>query len=162
MATQATEAPVSTELVEFDGSASSDVRAEIAAFEAGDPGIMSTFSGDDFFQVAKEQLAATSNSLPINEHLKETILLDNFVIQYVEIPNEKTGELSKSARVTLVDSTNKKSYHGTSMALVNSLKQIVAALGKKMPKDWAEPLPIQVVEEKSRAGFRFFKIVVVL
>jgi hypothetical protein len=162
MATQANETATSTEIAEFDSSAATDVRSEIAAFRSGDAGIMSTFTGDDFFQVAKAQLAATSASLPINEHLKETILLDNFVIQPVEIPNEKTGELSQSARVTLVDSTNGKSYHGTSMALVNSLKQIVAALGNRLPGEWAEPLPIQIVEEKSRAGFRFFKIVVVL
>ena len=151
-----------TEIAEFDSSAATDVKAEIAAFRSGDAGIMSTFTGDNFFEVAKQQLAATSNSTPLSDALGTTILLDNFVIQPVEIPNEKTGELSQSARVTLVDSTNGKSYHGTSMALVNSLKQIVAALGNRLPSDWAEPLPIQVQEEKSRAGYRFFKIVVVL
>lgn len=165
MATQATE--TTTDVVEYDNTAASNVKAEIAEFRSGDSGIMSTFTGDDFFQVAKAQLAATSSSLPISEHLKETILLDNFVIQPVEIPvtdnkGQTTGELSQSARVTLVDSTNGKSYHGTSMALVNSLKQIVAALGGRLPQDWAEPLPIQIEEERSRAGFRFFKIVVVL
>ena len=168
MATQANEtATTDIEVAEFDSSAASNVKAEIAEFRSGDSGIMSTFTGDDFFQVAKAQLAATSSSEPISEHLKETILLDNFVIQPVEIPvtdakGNNTGELSQSARVTLVDSTNGKSYHGTSMALVNSLKQIVAALGNRLPGEWAEPLPIQIVEEKSRAGFRFFKIVVVL
>jgi hypothetical protein len=171
MATQATEtlAP-STEIVasDFDTSSASNVKAEIAEFRSGDSGIMSTFTGDDFFQTAKAQLAATSSSEPLSDHVgKTTILLDNFVIQPVEIPvtdnkGITTGELSQSARVTLVDSTNGKSYHGTSMALVNSLKQIVAALGNRLPSEWAEPLPIQVVEEKSRAGFRFFKIVVVL
>lgn len=167
MATQANETSTGTDVVEFDSSGSSNVKAEIAEFRSGDSGIMTTFTGDDFFQTAKAQLAATSSSLPISEHLKETILLDNFVIQPVEIPvtdakGIPTGELSQSARVTLVDSTSGKSYHGTSMALVNSLKQIVAALGGRLPADWAEPLPIQIEEEKSRAGFRFFKIVVVL
>jgi hypothetical protein len=162
-ATETVETPsAEVEVFEGDSSASTDVKLAIQEFRSGDAGIMSTFTGDDFFSVAKEQLAATSNSIPISDHLKETILLDNFVIQPVEIPNEKTGELSQSARVTLVDSTNKKSYHGTSMALVNSLKQIVAALGNRLPGDWAEPLPIQIQEEKSRSGYRFFKIVVVL
>ena len=161
------QATVSTDLVEFDSTASSNVKAEIAAFESGDTGIMTTFRGDDFFQVAKAQLAATSGSVPISDNLGQVILLDNFVIQPVEMPavdakGNNTGELIESARVTLVDSTNGKSYHGTSMALVNSLKQIVAALGKRLPAEWAEPLPIRVEEEKSRAGYKFFKIVVVL
>ena len=166
MANKATESveAVSTDvaIVESDNSASSNVKAEIAEFRSGNSGIMSTFSGDDFFTVAKAQLAATSDSTQISEILGQTILLDNFVIQPVEIPDEKTGELHQSARVTLVDSTNKKSYHGTSMALVNALKQIVAALGDRLPAEWPEPLPVKVVEERSRAGFRFFKIVVVL
>jgi len=152
------------EVVAYDGdnSAATNVKAEIAEFRSGDAGIMSTFTGDDFFAIAKAQLAATSDSLPIADHLKETILLDNFVIQPVEIPDEKTGELHQSARVTLVDSTNGKSYHGTSMALVNSLKQIVAALGNRLPAEWPEPLPVKIVEERTRANYRFFKIVVVL
>jgi len=149
-------------VIESDSSASSNVKAEIAEFRSGNSGIMSTFTGDDFFALAKAQLAATSDSTPINEIIGQTILLDNFVIQPVEIPDEKTGELQQSARVTLVDSTNKKSYHGTSMALVNALKQIVAALGDRLPSEWPEPLPVKVVEERSRAGYRFFKIVVVL
>lgn len=161
------QAPVSTDIVEFDSSASSNVRSVIAAFEEGDTGIMTTFRGDDFFQVAKAQLAATTGSEPISDHLGETIMLDNFVIQPVEMPavdakGQPTGELLQSARVTLVDSTNKKSYHGTSMALVNGLQQIVAALGKRLPAEWAEPLPVKVVEEKSRQGYKFFNIVVVL
>ena len=162
-ATETVETPsAEVEIFEGDSSASVDVRSRIANFKGGDPGIMSTFTGDDFFSVAKNQLAATSNSLAISDHLKETILLDNFVIQPVEIPDEKTGELHQTARVTLVDSTNGKSYHGSSMALVNSLEQIVAALGNRLPAEWAEPLPIQIHEERSRAGYRFFKIVVVL
>lgn len=171
MATKANEtveaASTDIELVDVDGSATRNVKAEIAEFRSGDSGILSTFVGDDFFQVAKLQLAATSGSDPLDEHLGETIMLDNFVIQPVEIPatdqrGNFTGELNQSARVTLVDSTNGKSYHGTSIALVNSLKQIVAALGDRMPKDWAEPLPIKVTREKARSGFQFFKITVVL
>jgi len=169
MAEKATESTVGTdvELIDTDNSSASNVKAEIASFISGDTGIMTTFSGDDFFQVAKAQLAATSGSVPLDDHLGKTILLDNFVIQPVEIPatdakGNFTGELNQSARVTLVDSTNKVSYHGTSMALVNSLKQIVAALGNRLPADWAEPLPIQITRESARSGFKFFKITVVL
>jgi len=153
----------STELVELEASNySSDPHQEIQRFTGGNTGIMSTFTGDDFFQTAKAQLGATSSSLPISDHLKETILLDNWVLTPIEIVDDKTGELMKSVRVTLVDSTNGKSYHGTGMPLVNALKSIVSALGGKLPAEWPEPLPIKVIEGKSRKGFKFFDVQVVL
>lgn len=148
-----------TDLVVSDYS--KNVRAEISAFSTGDTGIMSTFTGDDFFSVARNQLAATSGSAPIADHLKETILLDNWVIQPVEIADEN-GELQQTARVTLVDTTNGKSYHATGMTLVNSLKSIVAALGGRLPAEWPEPLPVKVVESRTRKGFKFFDLQVVL
>lgn len=140
---------------------SSDPHTEIQSFTGGNTGIMSTFTGDDFFQTAKAQLGATSSSLPISDHLKETILLDNWVLTPIEIADEQ-GELHKSVRVTLVDSTNGKSYHGTGMPLVNALKSIVSALGGRLPAEWPEPLPIKVIEGKSRKGFKFFDVQVVL
>jgi hypothetical protein len=154
-----TENAPGTDLVVSDFS--KNVRAEISSFATGDTGIMSTFTGDDFFQVAKSQLAATSGSEPIADHLKETILLDNWVIQPVEIADEN-GELQQTARVTLVDTTNGKSYHATGMTLVNSLKSIVAALGNRLPSEWPEPLPVKVVESRTRKGFKFFDLQVVL
>lgn len=166
MATKATEtAPAETtevELFDGDSSATSDVRKEIAEFKTGDVSIYSTFRGDDFFATARAQLAATSTSLPLSEHLNETILLDNYVLQAVEIPDEKTGELQESIRVTLADSTNGKSYHATSVALARGIKGIVNALQGKEPSEWPEPLPVQVREERSRKGYRFMNIVVVL
>jgi len=48
------------------------------------------------------------------------------------------------------------------MPLVNALKSIVSALGGRLPAEWPEPLPIKVVEGKSRKGFKFFDVVVVL
>jgi hypothetical protein len=168
MATQATETAVSTveapvtpgtdlEVSNF----ASNVAAEIASFASGSTGIMSTFTGDDFFEVAKTQLGYSSASEPIADHLKETILLDNWVIQPVEIADEN-GELQQTARVTLVDTTNGKSYHATGMTIVNALKSIVAALGGKLPSEWPAPLPIKVVESRTRKGFRFFDVQVVL
>jgi len=140
---------------------SSDPHTEIQQFSSGNTGIMSTFTGDDFFQTAKAQLNATSSSLPLDENLGKTILLDNWVLTPIEIADEQ-GELHKSVRVTLVDTTNKKSYHGTGMPLVNALKGIVSALGGKLPAEWPEPLPIKVVKGKSRKGYQFFDVQVVL
>jgi hypothetical protein len=152
----------STDLVELEASNySTDPHQEIQRFTGGNTGIMSTFTGDDFFQTAKTQLAATSGSVPLGDHLKETILLDNWVLTPIEIADDN-GELHKSVRVTLVDSTNGKSYHGTGMPLVNALKGIVSALGGKLPAEWPEPLPIKVIEGKSRKGFKFFDVQVVL
>lgn len=157
-----TDVQPSTEIVELEQSNyASDPHTEIQSFTGGNTGIMSTFTGDDFFQTAKAQLGATSSSLPISDHLKETILLDNWVLTPIEIADEQ-GELHKSVRVTLVDSTNGKSYHGTGMPLVNALKSIVSALGGRLPAEWPEPLPIKVIEGKSRKGFKFFDVQVVL
>lgn len=152
-----------TDIAELEQSNySSDPHKEIQSFTGGNTGIMSTFTGDDFFQVAKAQLGATSSSLPISDHLNTTIMLDNWVLTPIEIADDQTGELMKSVRVTLVDSTNGKSYHGTGMPLVNALKSIVSALGGKLPAEWPEPLPIKVVESRSRKGYKFFDVQVVL
>lgn len=152
-----------TELAELEVSNyTSDPHKEIQSFTSGDTGIMSTFTGDDFFQRAKNQLAATSSSLPLDDNLGTTILLDNWVLTPIEVADPTTGELNKSVRVTLVDSTNGKSYHGTGMPLVNALKSIVSALGGKLPAEWPEPLPVKVVKGTSRKGYKFFDVQVVL
>ena len=150
------------ELYEGDSTTTDNSLSIIEGFKTGNAPIHSSFRGDDFFEVAKAQLGAMSNSKPLADHLGTTIQLDNYVLQAVEIPDTETGEIHKSVRVTLSDSTNGVSYHASSVALAQGLQGIVNALQGKEPHEWPAPLPVKVIEERTRKGFRFMKIVVVL
>src|SRR5690625_913848 len=132
------------------------VSAKIANMNAGEVGVYSTFKGEDFktrVQVAQ----ALSAAQPISDFLGETINLANVVVQAVDVADED-GTLNEAVRVILVDDKG-KSYAALSDGLYRSLQNLFGVLGE--PSTWPEPLPVRVVEEKSRKGFKFFTIQIV-
>ena len=97
-------------------------------------------------------IGAIGEAEPIDEYLGETINLVDYVAQIVEFVNED-GEMQEGVRIVLIDDEG-KSYAAMSDGLMKSLQTFVSVMGS--PATWPEPLPIKVVEVKSRRGFKFF------
>lgn len=115
--------------------------------------ITSTFTGEDF--ATKVQVFdAVSNALPISEHVGETINLRNWVGQVVEVSDED-GELQSVVRVILVDADG-TAYAALSDGLYRALVNIAGVIG--LPDTWATPIPVKIVEQRSRKGYRFFTL----
>lgn len=99
--------------------------------------------------------AALTTSIPIDENLNKEIKLVNFIVQPVDLVNEKTNEINTAPRVVMIDADG-TAYHATSIGLLSSLENIVSVLGE--PSSWPAPVSIQVVKQKGNKGFSFFTI----
>jgi len=131
----------------------SSLRGQLASMGKGDVGVFSTFAGDDF-ETRVKMLDALTDPAPISEHLGETIKLANVIAQAVEIADDD-GVVNETVRVILVDDEG-NSYAALSDGLFRSIQNIFGILGQ--PHEWPNPLPVKVIEAKSRKGFRFFTI----
>lgn len=119
-------------------------------------GVFSTVQGTD--RASKiTVLDAMTNAEPVGDHLGETLELVNVVAQAVSITDTDTGESSDGVRVILMCADG-SAYAAVSGALLGSLRDIFGILGE--PHTWTEPLPIKVVEQKGRRGYKFFKITI--
>ena len=140
---------------ELDVTTNNKAVESIATLRSG-AGVFSTISGDDMASKVKTLNAMTAAE-PISEHLNKPIKLANFVCQAVEINDEKTGESLDAVRVILIDDQG-KSYAAISDGIMGSLRDLVSILGE--PSVWESPLPVKVIEQKSRKGFRFFSLTI--
>lgn len=131
----------------------STVRSELSSMNSGDVGVFSTFNGEDF-ETRKRVFDALTNPEPISDNLGKTINLANVIAQAVEVADE-SGATNETVRVILV-ADDGTSYAGLSDGLFRSIRNIFGILGQ--PDQWPAPLPVKVVEEKSRKGFKFFTI----
>jgi len=127
---------------------------ERMAMLANGSGILSTLTGTDLAS-RKTTLNAVTNATPISDHLGETINLVHVVAQVVSIVDVKTGEATDAVRAILLDADG-SAYAATSDGLMGSLRDVFGIMGQ--PDTWSEPLPIRVVEQRGRSGFRFYKI----
>jgi len=144
------ETAVSTDVVATGGMTAA---SKIDNLNAGALGIFSTFPQTDRAgQVAV--YAAITDAEPIGDHLGTLINLANVVAQVVEVA-DADGNLVSATRMILVDADG-TAYAGLSEGLYRSLVNIFGLLGN--PSTWAEPLPVTVVEAKSRKGYKFYTI----
>jgi hypothetical protein len=132
-------------------SSVTDVQAAIQGLNSG-AAFFSTVKGSDF-ATRKLVTSALTSSLPIDEHTGKTIHLSNIVVQPVELQNDETGEIQTAPRVVLI-AADGVAYHGTSIGLLSSVRNILAGMGD--PSTWDEPLAIQVVRQKSNKGLGSF------
>lgn len=134
-------------------TSSTDVAAAIQGLNNGGA-FYSSISGDDF--AAKLALAsALTTSENISDNLGKTINLVNIVIQPVELVNDTTGEVETAPRVVLIDQDG-TAYSGTSIGLLTSVRNTLAALGQ--PASWPQPVPVQVIEKKGNGKYKFFSL----
>lgn len=122
-----------------------DVESAIEGLNSG-AAIFSTVTGDDF-ETKLLVMAAVIDSKPIDENINKVINLSNIIIQPVELTDEKSGEVNVAPRVVLLDADG-TAYHGTSIGLLSSVRNIMATVGH--PAQWPHPLAIVVTREKSR------------
>ena len=154
---QAAEETVSTEVAVPEGqgtTGSKDVLAQIATMNGGQMAFYSTIDQSDR-EGAMKVLAAVTDSEPIGDHLRETILLKDFVMQATTMYDEDKDQEVDILRTILIDAEG-KAYHAISDGLFRSLQTYVGLLGH--PSTWAEPVAITVDEKRNRKGFKFFTI----
>lgn len=142
-----------TDVVVREHSTATDVAAAIQGLNTG-AAFFSTVKGDDF-DTKLAVAEALTTSLPVDENLGKLINLANIIVQPVELTDEKTGEVNTAPRVVLLDADG-TAYHGTSVGLLSSVRNILAALGD--PSTWAKPVSINVVKQKGNNGYSFFTI----
>ena len=143
---------LSTDVVRSAG----DVRKAISDIQSGEVGIFSSLPADTFAD-KKVVLSHVTNSVSITEAdlLGKPFKLAHFILQPVVMTDEKTQELSEVARVILVTDKG-DAIHAMSGGLLKSLTNLTGLLGH--PATWPEPLDVEVVERRSRNGYRFMTL----
>lgn len=139
-----------TEIVKVDGG----VQGAIQSLNKGEVTVYSSIKGDDF-ESKKATLNATTNSVAIADNLGKTISLANIIVQAIDMEDEKTGEVSEQPRVILIDDEG-NAFHAISQGIFKSLENLLGILGA--PDTWPAPVPVQVVEERGRKGYRYYTI----
>lgn len=129
-------------------------RQQVSNINAGDLGIFSTFKLDS--QADKIALySAVTDAEPISDNLGVVINVANVVAQVVQVQQE-SGQMAEAIRTVLVDGDG-KSYAGLSDGLFRAIENIFGILG--MPSTWeTSTIPMTVVEQKSRKGFKFYTV----
>ena len=122
-------------------------------------GMFTTVKGTDI-ESRKAVFTAVNSAEQITkvlESAKDPLLLKikDIVVQTVEVVNETSGEVETAPRVIFLTDDG-KAYAGTSVGLLSSVKNIITILGE--PSEWEKPILFQVVEKRSRKGFRFLSL----
>lgn len=138
-----------TDVEVFDGPrADVDVSGIIAGLNTG-VAYFSTVTGDDI-DSRMLVLDALIDPQPIVENVGKTINLQHFIVQPVELADQNSGEVVTAPRVVLIDADG-TGYVGTSVGLLSSLRNILAALGDiKLTDLPGGGLPIAVSQQRSR------------
>lgn len=134
-------------------ASATDVVAVITGLNTPGAAFYSSIKSDDF--AAKKQIAkAMTASKPIDEHLGDTINLVNYIVLPVDLANDQ-GEVTTAPRVILID-VDGTAYHATSVGLLSAIRNLNATVGE--PSEWDEAIPVKIVQQKGRNGFKFFTI----
>lgn len=107
---------------------------------------------------AKVYNAMNNTDFSIGDYIGETIEMVDFLAHRGSITDDETGEVSEIDRCVIID-VNGKTYGSISTGIKNSMLNIFQSFGN--PQTWENPLPLQVVEKKSKRGRRFYSIKVV-
>ena len=139
---------------DLDVVGSHSVSADIEALKNGSVAVYSSFKADSF-EDRISIVKAMANSKPLDEFLGKTINLRNFIVQSIDMADEKTGEMREAPRVILIDDQG-NSYHAISHGIMSALTNVVAVVGE--PSTWPQAIAVKPTQEKTRAGFRVFTL----
>jgi len=145
---------VETAEVERQSRGVTDVASAIAGLNDSSAAFYTSIKGSDF-AARKLIAAAQTKSVPLADNLNKEIALRNFIVQSVQLEDEKSGEVNDAPRVTLIDEDG-TAYHATSVGLLSALRNIMSTLGEA--DTWPEAVPVRVVEQRGRNGYRFMTI----
>ena len=132
-----------------------DVTGIVQGMAKGELQMYSTVKGDDKASKLKV-LDAITNSESLSDHLREPINLADFVIQVIQMPDEKTGEINNVPRIILITEDG-KAFHAISSGVLQSLRNFVGVLGEPGSSD-AWPVSVVCDEVKGRNGYRFMTL----
>ena len=130
-----------------------DVLSKISAINGTNMSFYSTMDASDP-ATKMAMVQAITESEPIQDHLRETINLKDFVLQATTMIDDN-GEEVPIMRTILIDADG-SAYHAISDGLFKSLQVYTGLLGH--PATWEAPVPVIVDEKKGRRGFRFMTI----
>ena len=126
---------------------------EIDAIDNASSQRYSSITGGDL-ATKKRIYSAITNAQSLADHLDETINLRHVIIQPVTTENEK-GEVENFLRTVLISDTD-VAYASGSAGIVLAIKTLFDVFGE--PSTWAEALPVKIVEERGRRGYRYMTI----
>ena len=140
----------STELVLTDSTpiAQSSISREIAQLTSGTVDVFSSNRGTDH-KSKISTINALTNATPLSENLNKEIKLKDVIVQFVDMADERSGEINSVPRLTLIDADG-KAFHVMSSVVYKDLKTFFAILG--MPHTWPAPLPIIAENGKAKVG----------
>ena len=142
------------DLAVFESNGTATLERDIQALKSGDVNVFSSMASDSF-EDRVSMLEKMTNSTPLDAMLDTPFNLAHFIIQPIEMPDEKTGEIQAVPRVILIDAEG-NSYHAISTGIFSSLKNIAALLG--MPGTWPVPVKVTAKREKTRSGYNVFTL----
>ena len=144
--TQNTElATTTTAILEAPGG---NVLNAIAELKHGTVSIVSSIESNDW-AARLAVVDALTNSVALEDHLNQPINLANFVVQAVEMKNERTGQPETAYRSVLI-SDDGIAFHAISKGVLSSLENLTAILGR--PVLWPAPVTIHVLKEQAKIG----------
>lgn len=132
----------------------SDIATVIQSMKDNNVQVFSSLTGDDF-DTKITVASAVSSALPVGDHLGTVFELENFIVQPIDMNDETTGEVVSVPRVILL-AADGAAYYAISSAVLSSLQTITGIFG--MPQTWKQPVPVKVVEVKTRKGFKAFNL----
>lgn len=145
---------VSTE-VELSSEQERKALRQIDNLRAGAANVVSSIVGDDF-ETKVKIAGAVQDAEPLRDHLGETIELEHYVAQVVEIKDKgndgtetvdpNTGEVKTlmAVRIILV-AKNGKTYASISTGIGKALDNLIGIIGQ--PSTWAKPVKVKAVEQ---------------
>jgi len=141
--------------VELSSAQEEKALRQLSNLGDGPSTVVTSIVGDDFADKVKVA-GAVQDAEPLRDHLGETIELEHYVAQVVEIKdtdregkevvNEQTGEIQTlmAVRIILV-AKNGKTYASISTGIGKALENLVGILGK--PHTWPAPVKVKAVEQ---------------
>ena len=141
-------------------SSNNGLMASLDAMRSGGSMVVTTFEESNL-ETKLATFDAMTNAVAVSDHFGTAINLRNWVIQPVEMPVDDKDPSKGTAlapRIILIDDDG-SAYAAISSGILKSLENLVGVFGK--PSGWPESIPVAVVEEKSRKGFRFMTLKIV-
>lgn len=133
-----------------------DVASIVRGMANGDLQMYSTVKGGDKASKLRV-LAAITDSEALADHLREPFDVQDYIVQVIQMADEKTGEVGNVPRIVLLTADG-KAYHAISAGVLQSLRNFAGVLGE--PSATNENWPVRVVcdEVKGRNGYRFMTL----
>ena len=97
---------------------------------------------------------AVSNAEPLSDHLGQTIMVRDVVLQPIEVNDTNTGEVRQMIRSILIDEEG-KALSCSSDGVLTSLKSLFTFLGEP---PFVPSVPLVPMQKTGRHGYKFLTL----